>query len=185
MRNILSSLKKVYKKPVYWVISIITALAVFLLSVYLPNLSLIKQIWFSSQADLGDKLSFMLSLVGAIYTNTTLFSASFIIALSLLFGANISMIIYVIRKNRRARDAGFSTSAAGGIISGFLGIGCAACGSLILTPVLASIGAVGFLTALPLRGEEFGLIGVVLMAYSIYALSKKISPKVVTVGESN
>ena len=56
-----------------------------------------------------------------------------------------------------------------------LGIGCAACGSFILTTALSSFGAASALAILPLRGGEFGILSVVLLALSLVLISKKIA----------
>tara|TARA_Y100000310_G_scaffold111677_1_gene110078 strand:- start:1888 stop:2124 length:237 start_codon:yes stop_codon:yes gene_type:complete len=63
----------------------------------------------------------------------------------------------------------------GGFISGIFGIGCATCGSFIITPLLALIGAGGFLTLLPFGGEEFGFLGVGLLGFSVMSVAKKIN----------
>ena len=74
-----------------------------------------------------------------------------------------------------------SSGAAGigGLVSGVFGIGCAACGTFILTPLLALFGATGLFSLLPFGGEEFGFIGVGLLVYSIYAVTKKINSPMV------
>ncbi|MBK5204909.1 MAG: hypothetical protein JJD98_05735 [Polaromonas sp.] len=60
-------------------------------------------------------------------------------------------------------------------MSGVIGIGCAACGSLILGVILPSFGAAGALAALPLNGEEFGILSVALLFVSLLLISKNIA----------
>ena len=60
-----------------------------------------------------------------------------------------------------------------------LGVGCAACGSILLTTVLAWVGAGALIRLLPLQGEEFGIIGVILLAISIFLTAKQIDNPVV------
>ena len=67
----------------------------------------------------------------------------------------------------------------GGLVSGIFGIGCASCGTFILTSVLALVGAGGIVSFLPLGGEEFGILGVVLIGYATYWTAKKIEEPLV------
>ncbi len=83
------------------------------------------------------------------------------------------MITYFLK--RRIKEVGQGGVATGflGIASGVLGVGCAACGSFLLTS-LTLVGAGGVLTFLPLGGSEFGIIGVLLLATSVYMTAKQI-----------
>ena len=71
----------------------------------------------------------------------------------------------------------------GGIASGALGIGCAACGSFILTATLSSVGAASALAILPLRGGEFGILSVILLATSLVVVSNKIAEPLMCTSE--
>ncbi len=66
-------------------------------------------------------------------------------------------------------------SGFGGAASGVLGIGCAACGSFILSTTISSLGAASAIAILPLRGGEFGILSVVLLLVSLVLISKKIA----------
>tara|TARA_B100000745_G_scaffold187366_2_gene122903 strand:- start:54454 stop:54843 length:390 start_codon:yes stop_codon:yes gene_type:complete len=114
-------------------------------------------------------------LYGSILTNFTTFSALYTITIALLFGVNIVVLVHYVRTTRKIRTSNKGTwTSFGGIVSGFLGVGCASCGTFILTGLLGLFGAAGSLVFLPLGGEEFGLLGIVLLVYSIYTLLKKI-----------
>lgn len=171
----------VFKKPRYSFLAAVIALVVFTAAVWLPNLSLIGTVLTTSSATFFDKLSFLLSLYWAIGSNFTLFSAIYTVAIAILFGINLTLLIYYIRRVSGGVRGMKVTGAAGigGLVSGIFGIGCAACGTFILTSVLTLFGATGFLALLPLQGEEFGILGVVLLMYSIYLLLKKIGDPLV------
>jgi hypothetical protein len=148
---------------------------VFSFAVLLPNFQLL---WIVSQtASLSELLSLVGSLYGAITTNFTFISASYTIAIAVLFGVNVALLTYYIQKMRNGLTGLSITglTGLGGLVSGSLGIGCAACGTFIFTSVLTLFGAGGVLAYLPLGGEEFGLLGVALLLYSIYSLTKKIT----------
>ena len=168
----------VLKQPKYLLTAVVVSVSVFTFAVWLPNFSLLAQVLHPDSAgSMSEKASFVWSLYGSIGTNFTVVSASYTIAIAILFGVNIALLAHYITRMRGGVRGVGSTSAAGfgGLIAGIFGIGCAACGTFIFTSVLALFGASSFLAILPLGGEEFGLIGVLLLIYSIYILAKKIS----------
>lgn len=171
----MNTFKTVFKNYKYVLLALAVMSLVFILSVWLPNWRLIIEIISSSQIPLLNKFSILTGLIGSIRTNFMIVSASYIIAIAVLFGINIALLVYYI-KIRRGKIAVKNTAVGvGGLVSGIFGIGCAACGTFILNSFLGLIGAAGAVTFLPFGGEEFGIIGVLLLAYSIYALSGKIN----------
>jgi hypothetical protein len=149
---------------------------VFSLAVWLPNLILIGTVLTSSTATTIEKILILISLYGGITTNFTVMSALYTVLIAVLFGVYIALLVYYIRTMRTKSNDAVSVSALGigGVVSGFFGIGCAACGTFILTSLLTFGGASTFLAFLPLGGQEFGFIGVGLLAYAIYSLLKKL-----------
>jgi hypothetical protein len=99
----------------------------------------------------------------------------------MLFGANVAMIVYFLRRTRR-RIQGVELAAGSlGIMSGTLGVGCAACGSFLLSTLLSSLGAAGAVALLPLHGGEFGILGVGLLFFSLIVIAKKIAAPAVCI----
>lgn len=120
------------------------------------------------------KVNLPISLLGSITTNFTLLSASYTIAIAVLFGINLSMIVYYLKRRiTNIKQSGITTGFLG-ITSGIIGIGCAACGSVLLMSILALFGASWVISLLPLRGGEFGIFGVILLALSLYTIAKQI-----------
>lgn len=165
----------VLRIPRYAAAAAAVAAVVFTGAVWLPNTSLIVAV-LQSSSSLLDKLTFLGTLYGSIGTNFTLVSATYTTAIAILFGVQIALLGYYIVKARAnaAQLKGIGSTSVGGLISGALGIGCAACGTFILTTVLAVFGAAGFVAFLPFGGEEFGFIGVALLIYSMYIVLKKL-----------
>tara|TARA_B100000745_G_C20002312_1_gene340246 strand:+ start:235 stop:645 length:411 start_codon:yes stop_codon:yes gene_type:complete len=132
-----------------------------------------------------EALSLLFSLFLSIGTNFTLVSASYTVIIAILFGVNVAMLSYYV--SQRKGPSGDATKGGalgmGGMVSGVLGIGCASCGTFILTSVLALVGAGGVVAFLPLGGEEFGILGVVLMGYATYWTTKKIEEPLVCTPE--
>ena len=168
-------MRKVFENWGYITATIVISIAVFAVAVWLPNIKLLFSIWSDGAISVADKISFPLRLLESITTNFTVLSASYTIATAILVSINISLIIYLLRMNQRNMTRGGMTAGVTGLIAGSLGMGCAACGSLILTSVLSVVGGAGILAFLPLKGGEFGIIGVALLGYSTYLLSKHIN----------
>jgi hypothetical protein len=167
----------VFKEWPYALIATIVALCVFVVATWLPNLGLIWQITVSPSVPLLDKATILASLVGSIATNFTVFSGLYMTAIAVLFGMNAAMVTYYVKHRQRASPQTGRTGAAaglGGLASGFVGIGCAACGTLVLGPVLSFIGAAGLVALLPFQGQEFGALGVGMLSFSIFLVAKKI-----------
>ena len=171
----LLSLIQILSKPMYLALVIVVGFLVFTSAIIIPNVAAVSSV-FQSSVTLSTKIQFMFSLYGSIGTNFTLISATYTVLIATFFGIQIALLTYYIRKARGGvmRIKGLGAMSLGGIISGALGIGCAACGTFILTSVLALFGGAGVLAYLPFGGEEFGIIGAGLLTYSIYLLLKKI-----------
>lgn len=167
----------VFKEWTYILIAVVVALVVFVFATWLPNLGLIWKITVSHSVPLLDKAKILASLVGSIQTNFTVFSALYTIAIAVLFGLNAAMVTYYVKlRKRQSRQMGQADAAAGlgGLASGFFGIGCAACGTFVLAPILSFVGATGLIALLPFDGQEFGVFGVGMLGFSIFLAAKKI-----------
>lgn len=157
----------------YVLIALMTGLVVFSLAVWLPNVSLILTVLTSGTATILEKVQLLFSLYGGVATNFTLLSATYTVLIAILFGIYIAVIVYVIR--RRHQFAGTSSIAgAGGVLGGFFGIGCAACGSVIFSTFATAFGAGVVTTLLPFGGQEFGIVGVLLLLFAIRGIAQKI-----------
>jgi hypothetical protein len=178
LKNLRVAFGQVFAYPSYIGLAGVLAILVFLLTVWFPNLGLMAQVFSGSNAPLAATLGIALSLLGGIGTNFSLLSAGYTIAIAVLFGLTTAMIVYLV-KQRRIGAAGQSLAiGSGAVASGVLGIGCAACGSLIVGVVLPSLGAAGALAALPLNGEEFGILSVALLCVSLLLVSRNIAESI-------
>lgn len=168
------ALQKVFRNPAYVILALTVSLVVYVLVVLLPNKSLIAIVLSSSDIPVSQKLGIPLSLLGSITTNFTPLSALSTSAIAILFGINVAMVVYILRRKiNEVKTTGISTGLLG-MVSGIIGIGCAACGSLLLTSALALFGASSILAFLPLAGGEFGILGVILLAISIHSIARRI-----------
>lgn len=171
----MGALWTVFTKPRYVLVAVLVALCVFVFAVWLPNISLIISVLTSDVGTITEKVAFVFSLLGSITTNFTAVSAVSTILIAISFGMNVALLMYYIRKVRIGRNVSTVGGASiAGLVSGFLGVGCAACGTFILSSVLVLAGAGGVLSYLPFGGEEFGFTGIILLVYSSFSLVQRI-----------
>ncbi len=170
-------LSNVFSKQIYIAIALLVAWLVFSLAVLLPNFSLLLQVLQGQNVGLTGKITFILSLLASIESNFTIVSATYTILIAALSGINISLFIFLVRRQQSFGGNSNSVSAVGigGLVSGIFGMGCAACGTFILSWVLGLFSMAGFVSLLPYRGEEFGVLGVILLASSVVVTARKIS----------
>ena len=154
MRNYLKNLQvafgEVFANTSYIALASTLAISAFLFAVWLPNFGLIGEVFSTSSAPLTAKLKIVIALLGGIGTNFSFLSAGYTIAIAAFFGVNIAMVVYFLKRTRTRLARQDVAAGFGGIASGALAI-------------------------LPLRGGEFGILSVVLLALSLVLISKKIA----------
>jgi len=177
---LISVLKRVFSNWKYFLVALAIAFTLLSVVLLLPNLTFIKQVVSSDHVSLIQKITSVLPIYGSIFTNYSWFSGLYLVVVSTLFGVNIALLTFYIRRRKSStRQTKIHLSSAGGTIAAVLGIGCAACGSVVLTAVVGLAVSGWILSILPLRGLEFGLVGMTLLGLSVYYLSKKINDPLV------
>lgn len=173
---ILQTLKLVFGDRRFVLLAATTAIVIFVFATWLPNLGLVWQITVSRSVPLADKARILTALVVSIGTNFTIFSALTTVAVAVLFGANVAVTAYHFRARRQLVSAGQAGAATsfGGLASGLFGVGCAACGTFVLSPIFSFIGASSLVALLPFGGQEFGVLGVGLLSLSLVLTARTI-----------
>ncbi len=176
---ILSVFAKVFRQPRYLLLATGTSIVLFVVATWLPNLRLIATIIGSANTSLSEKFGVPISLTGSIATNFTSLAVVYTLAIAVLFGMYLALLVYYLRKKRAGAKRGEVATGFLGLASGVFGIGCAACGSVFLTGTLALFGAAGAIAFLPLGGAEFGVLGTLLLVFSVYLTAKQINDPLV------
>lgn len=118
------------------------------------------QLFFSTFFDIGNSFntsSIILAVLG-----------------SLIGGINVALAYtYMKERGSMIRRSGLYSGV--GLFFAFLGIGCAACGTALLSFVLGLLGFSTMLSLLPYNGEEIGYIGLLILCVATYSLSQKVS----------
>ena len=165
-------MRTIFRQLVYVLLAFFVAIFLLFLAVWLPNLALLRFMLFSDVFSRGSKLAVITGSWQWLGTNFTPVSAGLTVLGALLAGVNFSLLAYYFRRQiTLGRAAG--TSALG-IVASFLGVGCSACGSFILSAVFG-LGVGSALTArLPLAGQEFSWLGAAVLSLTAYLLIRKI-----------
>ncbi len=169
------ALKQVFTKTSYTISAIVVAVLIFSISLWLPNLPLITQIVTEADMSFLGVLLFLFTLLGSVTTSFTVLSAGMLAITASLIGVYMSLVVYHL-KQRGGGRLSFGTGFMG-LVSGLIGVGCVACGSLLLTSLLSFGTATTLLGFLPLNGMEFSIIGVILLLASIVMIAREINGK--------
>ena len=153
--NLKNALKCVYRKPWYWVISLIFALLIFSINPIIQNYQLI----------LSNPL-LLLSLIAGVGSSTTTPHVITLTVLSILSGIVLSCSIYLVKR----QVTGGLGAGAGGILIGIIAPACPSCA----VGLLGILGIGGFLSFLPFKGVELGVVGIVIIILTIFYLTNKI-----------
>jgi len=132
------------------------------------NLEFLWYILFSSPLTVSDKFIFFFDIFRSLFTTYSTIQSYGIVLFSVLFGINAALLLFVLKRR------GFSylpkKSSAGGFLFAIIGGGCIACGTSILAPLLASLGATAATPFLRDASTLLYFIGSALILYSIYKL---------------
>jgi len=164
------TLRDVLSIPKYAALAITTAAIVLILALLLPNMMLAREITMSDAIPFAAKLRILAGLLGSLATNYSFAASTALVSVSLLFGVNVSFFAHALGMRRKLSATGGSglLTSVGGLASSFVGIGCAACGTFLLGPLLALFGAGALIGALPFGGEEFIVLGIALLVASLW-----------------
>jgi len=159
---------RIFRSWKYVTLSVLATLAISGLVLWSLNLELLKYIIFEAPISFLGKLDFFTYGYRSVFTTYDSAQSVGLILLSVLFGINTALFVYVIRRQGFKSVPKKSGIGAFGIaiISG----GCVACGTSLVAPLLATLGATSsaFLRDL---STILNWLGSVLLLYSIYKLS--------------
>ena len=90
----------------------------------------------------------------------------------MLVGIQTALLILYIRQTAKLQQTTGITFL--GTAASMLGVGCASCGSVVLTTVFGFSSMVVILGLLPLKGQEFSIVGVGILLLAIKQTMMKI-----------
>ncbi|HLD28412.1 MAG TPA: hypothetical protein VJB67_02270 [Patescibacteria group bacterium] len=163
----------VFGRLTYVVLAILIAALFFLINWWIANFGFLHYVLTAGVFNLFDKWRLFFDFSNLIDINFSVLSLVTVVTLSLLFGINGASLIYFIR--RKLVISSRSSASFGASLISLVGIGCLSCGSVILSSIFGLTIAGAIIGVLPFDGYEFAIIGVILLATSIYLLAQKIN----------
>lgn len=167
-----SAIREVFQKPRYIALALVSAAAIGVGIIWLSGHQLIRFTLTSDIFSWSAKLKILWTSLGLYATNFTLASQIMIVLVALMSGINIAMLIFYFK--RRMAVSGAAGASGFGLVVGTLGVGCSACGSVILSSLIGITSASALVSALPLGGAEFGIASIALIWLSTHWIAKKI-----------
>ncbi len=159
--TIVEAFREVYSEKKYFLWSGFFSAVVFSLNAAIGNYKLL----FSEFS-----LKLFFTLVISAHSSMSLISFIFLVMVSLLSGIVFSLSLFLLRR-QISYSAGIGLS---GIITSVLTPACSSC-ALGLAGIL---GIGGFLSVLPFKGLELGVLGILLLLISMVYLCRKIMVQV-------
>lgn len=166
---------RTFRHPLNILLALGIACAVLSALSAMGSFSLVQYIFGHSALEMSEKAWLLAHIFGAPLFPPYTLESFFLITVSLLIGINSVLTLFYIRLRRSAPSKAGALGSIGGIVASLLGIGCAACGSLVATTILTSVGGLSLLALLPYNGAEIGYLGALLLFISTVMLARHIN----------
>lgn len=139
---------------------------------WLSNLDLLSHTLGNPKFDGSAFLAFFVYGLAIPVLNSPPLTLVFLIVAVALTGWQAGLLAYAVGKRfHLLRSTG--SSALGAAVA-LLGVGCSACGSVILTSLLGVGATAGLVAVLPLGGAEFPLLASLILAATITHTSRRL-----------
>ncbi len=172
-------IKLLYFKPAYFFLAASVSVIFYEFIFWFLNLGLLQYLLTSPFLTLGDKLQMLIGSYSGIFTIPLSALALTLFIVSLFQGIAVAALVYTIRKERSMQRSilkDFGGTGIAGALSVF-GLGCAACGTSLVTPILTFF----FATSSVAVAEEVGLysavLALVVSAITVYLTGLKLATR--------
>lgn len=171
--------KLLYFKPSYFFLAAGVSIVFYEFIFWFLNLGLLQYLLTTSFLTMSDKFDILIGSYAGIFTLPVSPLALTLFAVSIFQGVAVAALIYSIRKERsmqRSFVKDFGGTGVAGLLA-VLGLGCAACGTSLVTPILMFF----FATSSVAVAEEVGLYSAVLALIvslaTVYLTGLKLSSR--------
>lgn len=173
IQNIRDVLKQILSIRIYQVTATVSAVIFLLLEIWLAHYSLLLFTFQNYVFTWRDKIQVLWVTIEMFFTIIPRSTQLLSILTALLIGLNIAGLHYYWKKQIGGKKIAGASLA--GMAASILGVGCAACGSVVLSSLIGFAATTHILTILPLQGKEFSIFAIGILALSTYWILNKIS----------
>lgn len=178
-RSAVAIAKLLYFKPGYAALGAVVSVLFYELIFWFLNLGLAQYLMTTPFLSFADKIGLILGSYSGIFTYPFSALSLILFLVSILQGIAVAAITYTIRKERHAnrsilKELG-GTSIAG--IFSVLGLGCAACGTSLVTPLLTFFFASSSIALAEAVGLYAAVIALIVALITVYFAGLKLSAK--------
>lgn len=164
----------VIKQPRYLLLTLALSVVFVELLFWLNNINLLFYIFLTPNLNILQKIQFVASTYTSIWQSSTSFVAYMFLIISFLQGNMMACLFYIVRRKRIKGIV--KTAGSGGLASilAALGLGCAACGTSLITPILAFLFSSTSTALADSVGGYVLILGAIVSIYGLYSIGLKI-----------
>lgn len=174
MKHLVTSLTLIVRRKDSRLVIIISTIVFLFLLLLVENGSSAYQIFTFDSLSMMKRIMLSLSTLFDIVNTFTAGALILAVLGSFLGGINISLAYTYMRlRGEILLHSGLYSGV--GLVFAFFGIGCAACGTALLSVVLGFFGFSAMLSLLPYQGQEIGYVGLIFLCIATYTLAQKVA----------
>ena len=178
MSQAIFGLKTLFKKKDSKIIFSISTLLIFLGYFFLENWQPASQVFSLDMLPVTKRVSLFLSTL----FNTNIFielNILFLVVAVAIFSGLVISLLYTYVKIREKILLRQGLYSGFGMIFAIFGLGCAACGTVLLQTIFSLFGFGELLAIFPYHGIEVGYLGLTLLIINAYTLSYRLGTPLV------
>lgn len=162
--------------PSYLCLAIASGVIIYTVLFWLNNMDLLGYVLGTPTIPVGTKLQLLAGTFTSIWSYGVSWLLLGTLCIALLQGLLLAAMVYLVRKQRQFSKAARTAGQAGatGLLAA-LGLGCSACGTSIITPLVAGLGASASHTAATMIGNLATLLALVASIIALYITGRKLS----------
>lgn len=173
MKNLVTGITLIVKRKDSRMVIILSTMVFFFLLLLTINGSAAYSVFAFDSISFTKRLALTFSTLFDIKNTFTAGALILAVLGSLLGGINLSLAYTYMRlRGEVIIHSGLYSGI--GLLFAFFGVGCAACGTALLSVVLGFFGFSAMLILLPYQGQEIGYIGLIFLCIATYTLAHKV-----------
>lgn len=174
MKLVVDGLSTLFSRRDSRIMSVVVTLCFFTFLLFFQNGNTAYQVFSFTSFPLEDRIISAFTVLFDIQHTFSRSSLVISVLGSLLGGINVSLA-YTYMKLRGQVILKSGLYQGLGLFLALFGIGCAACGTALMSVILSFLGVSAMIHTLPYDGQELGYIGIIFLAMATYTLARRVA----------